>query len=203
MKKAKYLLLILILALVLCTATGCLSVLGLLFGGGGSGNDASPQPQEVIPTPAPQDNSPVEYSIQEQLPQAPVPTPARDVSGNKALGQNVAEMIYQRASYQVTWSDGATCTVLVTAPDMKTLFEETPTVAVDATQDPDAADREEQIFLATLADRLERGDYPILQTQLTMEMEYGEPVLTYEFVDAMYGGMLTVWEELVASAEVG
>ena len=194
------LLALMILIIMLLSLTGCVSALLVSLFGSSDSDTASEQVRQEPDTEI--YNTEVENAIYAEIPDAPfAEKPAESVTE----GENIAEMIYQRAYYDVLSTDGAMCTVQVTAPDMQVIYWD----AFDqATQSYSGADAEasaemEAILMNIIFTQLETGNYPTRQTTLDLELINGQPQLTYEFADAMYGGMLTVWEQLMTAYEEG
>jgi len=181
-----------ILLFIMLSLTGCLS--SLLF------SKDEPDSGYV------QMNNQEPYSIEAKnaisaaIPEAPVIEKKPEMV---TAGDNIAEMIYQRAYYDVISVDGNICTVQVVAPDMQVIYWDAFEQATVGYGGPDAeaSAQMETVLMDIVYTQLESGNYPVRQTVIELEFLGGEPRLTYEFADAMYGGMLTVYGEMMAAYE--
>lgn len=191
---------ILILITMSLFLTGCLSA--LLVSSLKDNNEPSLESQPVTEDYTETYNTEVENAILADIPDVPF---AGKPSESVSQGENIAEMIYQRAHYDVVSATNYDCTVLVTAPDMQVIYWDAFEQATQNYNGADAAASAEMetVLLNIIYTQLESGNYPQRQTTLTLELVNGHPQFTYEFADAMYGGMLTVWEQMTASYEEG
>lgn len=116
-------------------------------------------------------------------------------------GTLIAETIYKNMSYEVTTIKDGKCTISVTAPDMNTLFFD-----VFKPDNYDKATSMEQYnanvddVLEQISTKLSNGDFKNVTKEIELPLnDNGEIEITYEFVDAIYGGLLTVQEELLTN----
>ena len=202
MKKAiSVVLIISILAGMMLFLSGCVAA---LIAGLAAGNEPSAEYTEE-PVQETYDDvyiADVENAIAAEIPAAPSAEKAPEAV---TQGEDIAEMIYQRAYYEVLSVNGNYCTVQVTAPDMQTIYWDAfeQATANYSGVDTYANEEMETILLNIIFTQLESGNYPQRQATLDLELINGQPALTYEFADAMYGGMLTVKDEMLAAYEEG
>ena len=190
---------ILVLLFMMFTLTGCLAALISSLSEDSETIDST----QVVPTTDPEIyNTDAENAISMAIPQAPSAEKAPEAVSE---GDNIAEMIYQRAYYNVTSVNGSLCTVQVTAPDMQIIYWDAFSLATEeySGADAEASAEMETRLMNIIFTQLESGNYPLRETTLELEILNGQPQFTYEFADAMYGGMLTVWQELVTAYEEG
>jgi len=98
----------------------------------------------------------------------------------------VEEALLSRTTCKVQSSDAESATVLITAPDMISMFDRME----------DECDTQEECT-AFLLDCLQSGDYS--ERSVTLDVVIGEdgvPEDSYAFADALYGGLLTKLAEI-------
>jgi len=190
---------LLIILIMMFSLTGCISMLIAALTNGDSSETTAEAPQvdhtETY-------NTEAENAIFAAIPQAPSAEKAPELI---TAGDNIAEMIYQRAYYEVLSTNGSFCTVQVNAPDMQVIYWDAfeQATAAYSGADADASAQMEAELMELIRIQLESGNYPLRQVTLELEFLNGQPQLTYEFADAMYGGMLTVYQDMIAAYEEG
>lgn len=114
-------------------------------------------------------------------------TVAEKPAETATVGERAEAAIIERVEYTVVEQTDTQVTLRITAPDMLTVLtkaEETDASAED------------------ILDILLTGRYPTAATELTVALDGdGKPVESREFVDAMYGGLLTYLERFARETE--
>lgn len=138
---------------------------------------------------------------------APQPEPGMDEAEyvrleNKNKGASIDGLILQNMTYKVVSVSKENCVIEVSAPDMKKIFTDAMEIEM-----PDVeSDAEFEYAKSSLMDyitmRLQSGNYDVLESTVTVPMNDKEPEMTFELTDAMYGGFLSMFEELI-TAEIG
>lgn len=120
-----------------------------------------------------------------------------DISQNENTEElPIAEIIYQNMSYEVTKVKDGTCTISVTAPNMNILFFE----VFDPNSYGKATSMEEynsnvNSVLEQISTKLSKGEFEYITNTVEVPLnEEGQIEITYELVDALYGGLLSVQE---------
>ncbi|MBQ3201801.1 MAG: hypothetical protein IJB22_07770 [Clostridia bacterium] len=119
--------------------------------------------------------------------------------GNLALGNSIAERIYELSSWHVTKDKKNSCTVEVTAPDMQVVIDgaylsvSRHMMGRDLS-DPANYDEAVSKFIRTINTTLWNVDVRTVTTTVVLEKQDGVPQLSYEFADALYGGLLSAAE---------
>lgn len=114
-------------------------------------------------------------------------------------GTLIAEIIYQNMSYEVLSVMDGKCIVSVTAPDMNALFFDVfnPDDYGTATS-MEEYNANVDYVLEQISTKLSNGDFKNITKEVELPLnDNGEIEVTYEFVNAIYGGLLTVQEELL------
>lgn len=114
------------------------------------------------------------------------------------IGTNILKSIIKNVDYEIkkTSSDG--CTLKITSPDVYKLYskimEENPTKTFSSYDEYKnaVADRLEQIFK-----ELEVGNYEFRTTTVEVAIKDATIETTNEFADAIYGGLITLQEEMI------
>lgn len=102
-------------------------------------------------------------------------------------GKELEEVLFSLAQYEVKMQDESACEITITAPDMDRLIDR-------MNRKCNSAEEGTEFLMDALLD----GDYETVTNTVRVELdEDGKPVETYEFVDAMYGGLLSKFEELL------
>ena len=110
-----------------------------------------------------------------------------DALASERTGSALEEAIYAHATVHVDDSTRTEVQLTVTAPDMALLLEDI---------------RQNGGTSQTILDRLENGDYPERVTALRTEIDDdGRPLEAWDFLDALYGGLLSYMEELAEEQE--
>lgn len=107
----------------------------------------------------------------------------------EAAGSASEAAILEQVTCSVLSDTDDTVTLEVRAPDMGLMMDELVAFGGSA---------------ETVIDALQRGDYTLRTVQITLELdETGQPVDSYAFLDAMYGGLYSWLSALEAGMEVG
>ena len=185
----KRILLIMTAAMLCVMLCGC----GLIFGGLRS-LSGSNQPQPTVETDY--EAAAALNSVTALLDES-APAPEAAVTE----GDAVAELIYTQATYSVLSADGSSCTLSVSAPDVAAIYysalDET-NAAGTVVGDPESGAALQDAVLASMRSALESGGFTMRTCEVVVPIENGQAVLTYELADALYGGLLTLCDELTA-----
>ena len=133
-----------------------------------------------------------------------VEKPSGELSPSEDAGTDVAVLLAQKGSYRVIEERTTSCLMEIMAPDMRAVFSEAAAnLQARDTVTLDTYDQEVELLLKDMAAILQREDVAYVTAQVNVELVDGEPVLSYEFYDALYGGLFTVMEEVAAAYEGG
>ena len=185
----KRILLIMTAAMLCVMLCGC----GLIFGGLRS-LSGSNQPQPTVETDY--EAAAALNSVTALLDES-APAPETAVTE----GDAVSELIYTQATYSVLSADGSSCTLSVSAPDVAAIYYSAlnETNAAGAViGDPESGAALQDAVLKSMRSALESGSFTMRTCEVVVPIENGQAVLTYELADALYGGLLTLCDELTA-----
>lgn len=115
-------------------------------------------------------------------------------------GLSVADMILSRAEIRVMEAFEDEWQVKITAPDMQSIADrirmEIAGLNVDGT-DPDEIQRVVEKLTEEMETILRSGEYDTVETFLRLKVVNGEPIMDEEAVDALYGGLVSVYQDLL------
>lgn len=115
-------------------------------------------------------------------------------------GVSVADMILSRAEIRVMEAFEDEWQVKITAPDMQSIADrirmEIAGLNVDGTE-PDEIQRAVEKLTEEIATILRSGEYDTVETFLRLKVVNGEPIMDEEAVDALYGGLVSVYQDLL------
>lgn len=115
-------------------------------------------------------------------------------------GLSVADMILSRAEIRVMEAFEDEWQVKITAPDMQSIADrirmEIAGLNVDGT-DPDEIQRVVEKLTEEIETILRSGEYDTVETFLRLKVVNGEPIMDEEAVDALYGGLVSVYQDLL------
>lgn len=117
----------------------------------------------------------------------------------ESVGSKIAEFVYGKVSFEVISASRKQATVVVSSPDIYTVY-------MAALQSKKSAVPESQgeyaelvnSLLETVYNELNNGNYKLKNSEVTIQLrnEY-EIILSYELIDALYGGLLNLQGELI------
>lgn len=111
----------------------------------------------------------------------------------------IAERIYQEMSFEIIDYQESYCILSVTAPDLYSIFYSV--FDSDAYKIPYDTEEYENLInklLKEIENKLIEGDYSYITNVVEVSVNSeGEIEITYELIDALYGGLLTLQQELV------
>ncbi len=114
-------------------------------------------------------------------------------------GTQVAEQIYSKTSFNIHDVTDSDCMITVTAPNIRELFFSIFNYA-DYSQATNFTEYEDTInkILGQLEKKLieDKCQYITTDTKVPLD-ENGDLEITYELADALYGGLLTLQQELI------
>jgi hypothetical protein len=109
----------------------------------------------------------------------------------------IETMIVERDTYEIVSLSGDSITISITAPDMRAIF----TALIDEDAAVTDTQAEYDRLTAPIIDSLESGRYDTVTNTVTVGIEYtdGVPSLATDeaFADAMYGGILGLFSEMM------
>lgn len=119
----------------------------------------------------------------------------------RTASDEITELIFSRTQVQLVKYDGKTCTLSITSPDCASLYDK-------ILESPDELDRTD--FVSAKAYVLERfrqepesGSIPYITMKVELEViktgDQYELVETEEYIDALYGGLITYFRDLTES----
>ena len=111
------------------------------------------------------------------------------------LGSIISNEMLQKAEYKVLFLTEESCTLEVTAPDFHSIVFSL--LAKYESDNPDEYEKLTINFMNDILDAMQHGSYSTRVVQITLPVVDGKPVITDEFVDAIYGGLLTVKDEII------
>ena len=133
----------------------------------------------------PQEKDKTTTAMERYIAEASEPTPTDEQPASE--GRKLEEVLFGLARYEIKAVEENVCEITVTAPDMDRLIDR-------MNKKCDTAEE----GTAFLLDALQDGDFEFVTNIVRVELdENGKPIETYEFVDAMYGGLLSKFEELL------
>ncbi len=95
--------------------------------------------------------------------------------------------IIENGSYEIVSQTDTTVTLKITAPDMSAMLQ---------------AAAEGELTTDNILAALDSGTTPTVTNEVTVELdETGNPVESWDFVDAMYGGLLSYLEQAMREME--
>ena len=112
-------------------------------------------------------------------------------------GTRIAELIYKNAKWEIKSVKNGTAVISISAPDFYTLFK-------DLAKDTTPADAYEYNALisdleSSLERALSRGNYSRIEKDVSVPVSSdGSVTMTFDLADALYGGMLSLSNELEA-----
>ena len=111
------------------------------------------------------------------------------------MGSIISNEMLQKAEYKVLFLTEESCTLEVTAPDFHSIVFSL--LAKYESDNPDEYEKLTINFMNDILDTMQHGSYSTRVVQITLPVVDGKPVITDEFVDAIYGGLLTVKDEII------
>lgn len=111
---------------------------------------------------------------------------------------NIGEFVYSKMTYEVIEATDDSCTIRVSAPSLyKVFFEAYDPSKYDPATDIEGYNAVVEEILGEILSALTNGKYEMLTTNVEVPLNSdGEIVMTRELVDAIYGGLLTIQDEL-------
>lgn len=111
-------------------------------------------------------------------------------------GQSVAELIVDMGSVEVVRETKQRMVLEITAPDMRAVMNK----AGEQLKQREVAPEDMQQATADVLNDIERllhtNGVPMVTRRVELDKKDGEPLYTYEYYDALYGGLLEVTREL-------
>lgn len=110
-------------------------------------------------------------------------------------GTRIAELIYRNAKWEVKSAKNGTAVISVSAPDFYALFK---SLANDtAPADADEYDAFISDLESSLEKALSRGNYSRMEKEVSVPIASdGSVTMTFDLADALYGGLLSLSNEL-------
>lgn len=124
---------------------------------------------------------------------------ANEYSSQDDLGALIANSLISDASYEIKSFNGDNVVVIVTAPNIYTLYKET----IQEQGDTVPASMEEyealvENVLTSVNQKLENQNYEYVVSEITITRADDAKIeISYELINALYGGLLSLQEELV------
>ena len=111
---------------------------------------------------------------------------------------NIGEFVYSKMTYEVIETTDNDCTIRVSAPSLyKVFFEAYDPNKYEPTTDIEGYNAVVEEILGEILSALTKGEYEMVTANVEVPLNSdGEIVMTRELVDAMYGGLLTIQDEL-------
>lgn len=144
--------------------------------------------------------APVEHTVQQTEPGMDIADYARLENDRKAA--SLDELILQKTKYKVVSTSKESCVIEVSAPDMKKIFADIMELELSDINNDAEFEYAKSGLMDYISARLQSGDYDVLKSTVTVPMNGKEPEMTYELTDAMYGGFLSMFDELI-TMEIG
>lgn len=115
------------------------------------------------------------------------------------IGSQIANDVLSNTSYKITSVQAETATVSITAPDIYTLYKQA--LADIGNCVPASIEEYESLtkrVLTTVQNDLKNQNYTLTTTDILVQYDNnGNIEITRELIDACYGGVLTLQEDLV------
>ncbi len=119
----------------------------------------------------------------------------------ESVGTKIAEAIYSNVSFEVMSANRETAKIVIHSPDIYSVYMAEVQRKGDVV--PQTASEYEQLvssLLDSVYAKLKDGDYKMKTTETVVQLnDEHEIELSYEFVDALYGGLLSLQDESVNS----
>lgn len=117
------------------------------------------------------------------------------------VGNVIAETVFSHASFKVNSVQDDTAVITVTAPNLYFLYMQAIAPYKDVVpEDEDEYHALVDSTLATVLSELENRNYEMITRQVTVNLNDDQEIeVSYELVDALYGGLLSLQEALVES----
>lgn len=120
---------------------------------------------------------------------------------SKTASDEITELIFSRTQVQLVKYDGKTCTLSIISPDCASLYDK-------ILESPEELDRTDFVsakafVLERFRQELESESIPFITRKVELEViktdgKY-ELVETEEYIDALYGGLITYFRDLTES----
>ncbi|MBQ8359161.1 MAG: hypothetical protein IJX37_04495 [Oscillospiraceae bacterium] len=111
---------------------------------------------------------------------------------------NIGEFVYSKMTYEVVEATDNSCTIRVSAPSLyKVFFEAYDPNKYEPATDIEGYNAVVEEILGEILSALTNGEYEMVTANVEVPLNSdGEIVMTRELIDAMYGGLLTIQDEL-------
>lgn len=124
----------------------------------------------------------------------------RETSGTDDIGTKIANELIEGISYEIQSIREDEAVIVVTAPNIRALYKQILKEQGDTV--PSTAEEYQNLMdeiLSRVDEEMRKGSYDYLITEITVCLnDDGEIEMSYELLDAFYGGLLTLQEELVS-----
>ena len=124
---------------------------------------------------------------------------AREPSSTDDIGTKIANELIEGVSYEIQSIREDEAVIVVTAPNIRALYKQILKEQGDTV--PSTAEEYQNLMneiLSQVDEEMRNGNYDYLITEITVYLDDdGEIEMSYELLDAFYGGLLTLQEELV------
>lgn len=116
----------------------------------------------------------------------------------------LSDSILGMARYTILEIQDGQATVSVTSPDLASLFARYGGTTGGTWSSPEEFDASVNAFLANIEAELQSADCPMMTTEVVVLLtQDGNVISNYELADALYGGALTLREQLTEAYEGG
>lgn len=111
-------------------------------------------------------------------------------------GQSAAQLMRNKVAWKIEESHRDYCIVVFTAPDMNAVLRDAADLLQQHPIRQSEYDAAVQAITEYICDCLREEDCPTVTTRVKVMLEDGEPVMTDEVYDAMYGGLFSALEQI-------
>lgn len=117
----------------------------------------------------------------------------------ESVGSKIAEFVYGKVSFEVISASRKQATVIVSSPDIYTVYM--ATLQSKKSVVPESKEEYAELvnsLLETVYNELNNGNYNLKNYEITIELRNEHDIiLSYELIDALYGGLLRLQGELI------
>lgn len=117
----------------------------------------------------------------------------------EAVGTKIAELIFDNFSFEVVSANHKEATIIVSSPNIYSLYMS----AIQEKNDLVPNNQEDYTelvnsLLDSVYEELSKGNYDVMVSEVTVQLNDDYNIeLSYELIDAIYGGLLSLQKDLV------
>lgn len=111
-------------------------------------------------------------------------------------GVQIAELIFEKTTYTIEDVSENQCIVNIVAPNVSEIFWDCFNAENYTDLKKEDYQTAEDELMSMIKDVLKKNEYSFKETRLEVPLVNGEPQVTYELADALYGGLYSLVDEL-------